>query len=66
MSVREAKSIYDSLLKSGDLLDFYPNLTGVWLEDKKEFIIQYNSSQKLLEGDDDIFNEDFGWEPETY
>lgn len=68
MSVREARSIYDSLLKSGDLFDFYPNLTGVWIEDKKEFIKQYNTTQKLLE-DQYESDDDFGfddWNTEIY
>lgn len=33
----DAKTQYSILKKSGDLLEFYPELTGVWAEDKKAF-----------------------------
>ena len=48
MSVKEIKALYDSLVDSGDFEFLFPNFTGDWLVDKKEFSTQYNSNQKLL------------------
>mgnify|MGYP006440956161 CR=1 FL=1 len=48
MSLRQAKKSYDSLLKSGDLLEMFPNLTGSWKEDKEEFIEMYNLNNDIL------------------
>jgi len=53
MSQSEIKSIYDSLKESGDFELLFPNLTGDWLEDKKEFISQYNSNEEILKDFDD-------------
>jgi hypothetical protein len=60
MSMREMKSIYYSLLESGDLLDMFPNLTGEWVKDKKDFKRQYDmNNQALIEGYEfDEFYED--------
>lgn len=67
MSVTEAKSIYESLLESGDLLDFYPNLTGDWSTDQKVFISQYSSTQRLLEDLDEDSDEYFeSWTEDDY
>lgn len=67
MSVREAKSIYESLLESGDLFDFYPNLTGDWSVDQKVFISQYSSTQRLLEDIDEDSDDDFeAWIEDDY
>jgi len=56
MSAKEMKLIYDSLISSGDLEALFPTMTGEWAVDKKEFIIQYNSNERLLESleDDDV------------
>lgn len=58
--MREMKSIYYSLLESGDLLDMFPNLTGEWVKDKKDFKRQYDmNNQALIEGYEfDEFYED--------
>ncbi len=58
--MREMKSIYYSLLESGDLLDMFPNLTGEWVKDKKDFKRQYDmNNQDLIEGYEfDEFYED--------
>jgi hypothetical protein len=34
----EYKKLYDQLLNSGDLYEVFPDLTGEWSKDKKEFI----------------------------
>ena len=44
MSKSEIKSMYISLLDSGDLFVFFPSLTGVWENDKKEFTKHYNKN----------------------
>jgi hypothetical protein len=59
MSAREMKLIYDSLTASGDLGVLFPSMIGDWVVDKKEFIIQYNSNERLLEYLDDDDDEDF-------
>lgn len=60
MSMREMKSIYESFLESGDLLDMFPGLTGDWSKDKKDFKRQYDmNNQALFEGYEfDEFYED--------
>ena len=60
MSMREMKSIYESLLESGDLLDMFPGLSGDWVKDKKDFKRQYDmNNQALIEGYEfDEFYED--------
>lgn len=60
MSMREMKSIYESLLESGDLLDMFPGLSGDWAKDKKDFKRQYDmNNQALIEGYEfDEFYED--------
>jgi hypothetical protein len=51
MSKKQLKSIYESLLKSGDLLEFYPELTGEWKSDQAEFQLQYEFNKDFLLGD---------------
>lgn len=60
MSMREMKSIYESLLESGDLLEMFPGLSGDWAKDKKDFKRQYDmNNQALIEGYEfDEFYED--------
>jgi len=53
MSAKEMKLIYDSLIASGDLDVLFPTMTGDWFLDKKEFVIQYNSTERLLESLDE-------------
>ena len=45
------KMVYQSLLESGDLLDMYPNLLGIWKEDEKDFRVQYEFNNENLPGD---------------
>lgn len=59
MSAREIKSMYETLLSSGDLFDLYPDMHGNWDEDKKEFTKQFNFNQKLLEEEEE--GEDFNF-----
>ena len=37
----KAKNAYNSLLKSGMFWEFYPNLTGVWDDDKDFWFEEY-------------------------
>jgi hypothetical protein len=56
------KSIYDSLLESGDLLEMFPGLTGEWTKDKTDFKRQYDiNSQALIEGYefDELYEDEF-------
>ena len=39
----KAKQQYNILKKSGDLLEFYPELTGIWKEDEKQWNEIYNT-----------------------
>jgi hypothetical protein len=62
MSMREMKSIYESLRDSGDLLDMFPGLTGDWIKDKRDFKRQYDiNNQALIEGYefDDFYQDEF-------
>jgi hypothetical protein len=60
MSAEEIKLIYDSLITNGDLETMFPTMTGDWLTDKKEFTVQYNSTERLLDSleDDDLDDQD--------
>lgn len=51
MSQKEIKKLYDSLLHSGDLLEEFPNMTGEWKKDKKEFTDQYMKNEEILNQD---------------
>ena len=59
MSSKQLKAIYESLIKSGDLMDLYPELTGTWKLDKDEFKQQYEFNKDSLPGD---FEYDGGYE----
>ena len=56
--MEEALKQYNSLLASGDLLEFFPDLIGNWEQDKKVFIAQYKSNQDLLNDDLNIEDDD--------
>jgi len=60
MSESEVKNLYDSLVKSGDLKDVYPDLTGEWEKDNKKFTMEYERNQDLLFNDDlgDFYDEE--------
>jgi hypothetical protein len=53
MSIPEIKAIYDSLLESGELQTFHPDLVGDWDLDKKIFKSLYNATENILGGIDD-------------
>lgn len=53
------KQEYDALKKSGDLLDMFPDLTGSWSKDKKEFTNYWESNQQILSDMDVIIEDDF-------
>lgn len=61
----EYKKLYDQLLKTEDLLDVFPHASGVWEEDKKEFIklqdeLDYLTETPLiLEENEEEQEEDF-------
>lgn len=46
-NVSKIKSFYDSLLKSGDLEDIYPQSLGDWTQDEKGFIKYYFETIEL-------------------
>lgn len=58
MSVNDIRAMYDALVDSGDLNEMFPNLTGVWEKDQKEFSRAYETTEHLLEDDDDDLFED--------
>lgn len=49
MSDSEIQNIYNSLRDSGDLKELYPNLTGIWKEDKKAFSLLYRENEECIE-----------------
>jgi|LakMenEpi03Aug12_release.lakeMendotaPanAssembly.Ray.scaffolds.fasta_scaffold4597114_2 hypothetical protein len=51
MSKKQLKAIYEALIKSGDLLDMYPELSGEWIKDKEDFKSQYEFNNDSLLGD---------------
>lgn len=42
----ECKQEYEALLKSGMAWEFYPWLTGIWKEDKEQFINELSNKVK--------------------
>jgi hypothetical protein len=69
MSADEMKLIYNSLLTNGDLEVMFPSMIGDWIIDKAEFIIQYDSTERLLESleEDDMDDmDDVGINNEFY
>lgn len=43
------KSLYDSMLSSGDLLELFPNFSGIWEKDMAEFVEEYDENNLLIE-----------------
>ena len=56
--MEEALKQYNSLLDSGELLEFFPDLKGNWEQDKKIFTAQYKETQDLLNEDLTIDEDD--------
>lgn len=52
----ECKQEYDALLKSGMAWEFYPWLTGIWKEDKEQFINELSNKVKSIVKDADTKN----------
>jgi hypothetical protein len=48
------------LLSSGDLLELYPSLSGEWGKDKDRFLRDYDLNNRLMRGEEDIFEDPFG------
>lgn len=48
MSLSEIKLMYESLLESGDLFSLFPNMTGDWVKDQKDFTTQYDFNLDIL------------------
>ena len=46
MYLEKAEKEYEGLMKSGMMWEWYPQLSGNWEKDKKEWLIEY---QKLIE-----------------
>ena len=60
MSDREVKSLYNTMLLSGDLFEVYHGLSGDWKLDKEKFKEQYTLNQDIISDDDfsDLFFEE--------
>lgn len=52
----ECKNEYESLLKSGMAWEFYPWLTGIWKDDKEQFINELGNKVKNVVKDADTEN----------
>lgn len=52
----ECKKEYEALLKSGMAWEFYPWLTGIWKEDKEQFINELSNKVKSIVKDADTKN----------
>lgn len=52
----ECKQEYEALLKSGMAWEFYPWLTGIWKEDKEQFINELGNKVKNVVKDADTEN----------
>ena len=52
----ECKQEYEALLKSGMAWEFYPWLTGIWKEDKEQFINELSNKVKSIVKDADTKN----------
>jgi len=48
MSLSEIKLMYESLLESGDLFSLFPNMSGDWAKDQKDFTTQYDFNLDIL------------------
>lgn len=55
---KEARKEYMVLNQSGDLLDMFPDFTGEWRKDKKEFLKYWEENQKVLSNLDVIIEDD--------
>lgn len=62
MSQEVAKREYRALLDSGELLDIFPDFTGVWSKDKKEFIRYQEMNEQVLSNLDVDFDLEDGFE----
>lgn len=51
MSLTQAKKQYDAMLKSGELLELFPMLTGDWQEDKEVFLDMFYLNDDILSED---------------
>jgi hypothetical protein len=47
----ECKKEYEALLKSGMAWEFYPWLTGIWKEDKEQFINEIGNKVRSIIND---------------
>lgn len=52
----ECKQEYEALLKSGMAWEFYPWMTGIWKEDKEQFINELGNKVKNVVKDADTEN----------
>ena len=48
MSLNKAKQTYNVLLKSGDLLELFPDLCGLWSKDKEEFLEMFELNTDII------------------
>ena len=54
----KAKNEYDELLKNGELLELYPDLSGSWQKDKKSFTAAWEQNIEAIKDIDINFDED--------
>lgn len=54
-----AQKQYNDLLKSGDLKEIYPGLSGDWEEDKDTFIYYYEMNLKAINEIDVDYEEEY-------
>lgn len=52
------KSLYNQFLKSGDLYEVFPDATGEWIKDKKQFIELQDVSNYIVISEDIIDEEE--------
>lgn len=48
MSEKAAKQEYNILLNCGELLEMFPNFSGNWSRDKKEFLKFHELNEEIL------------------
>lgn len=54
----KAKNEYDELLKNGELLELYPDLSGSWQKDKNSFTAAWEQNVEAIKDTDTNFDED--------
>lgn len=53
----ESRAEYNNLLDAGELLEMYPELSGVWQEDKNRFLEIWEQNAEAIKHIDVDYNE---------